>query len=148
MRWKPAVTVAAIIERQQHFLLVDEWVSGRRCFNQPAGHLEPGESLLQAVVRETREETGCHFEPQALIGIYQWQARGDGKSFLRFTFCGQAEPAAAEAVLDEGIVATRWCSRQEILDGQLPLRTPLIARSIRDYLTGRRFPLEVLDHAR
>ncbi|HJO36905.1 MAG: NUDIX hydrolase [Pseudomonadota bacterium] len=148
MRWKPAVTVAAIIERQQHFLLVDEWAGGRRCFNQPAGHLEPGESLLQAVVRETREETGCLFEPQALIGIYQWQARGEGKSFLRFTFCGQAGAPAAGAVLDEGIVGTRWCSRQEILEAQLPLRTPLIARSVRDYLAGRRFPLEVIDDER
>lgn len=134
------VTVAAVIEKQGKFLIVEERVAGERVLNQPAGHLEPGESLLEAVVREVREETGFAFAPEALIGVFLW--RGPERSYLRITFSGTATAPAVTPQLDLGIIATHWLSRQDLLTRNL--RSPLVLQGIDAYLTGARYPLELL----
>lgn len=133
------VTVAAIVERGQRFLMIEEHASGQIVFNQPAGHLEPGESLLDAVVRETREETGLEFTPQQLLGIYLWRTERQRKTFLRVAFCGSAEDPTTKPELDPVIVATHWLTRAEI--GEQALRSPLVLRCLDDYRAGVRFPL-------
>src|SRR5690606_35990096 len=109
------VTVAAVIERDDRFLLVEENACGKIVFNQPAGHLEPDESLLDAVVRETLEETGYRFEPRYLVGIYLWKNEATGASFLRVTFTGIALPPAGTPSLDDGIIAVHWLTRNQLL---------------------------------
>ena len=108
MIWKPNVTVAAVIERDGKFLLVEEETESGLAFNQPAGHLEAGESLLDAVVRETMEETAYPFRPTALVGIYQWRHPVKDLTYLRFAFSGELQGEALPRALDEGIVAARW----------------------------------------
>lgn len=153
MIWKPDVTVAAVVEREGRFLLVEERVGSRLVFNQPAGHLEPGESLLEAVVRETLEETGWHFTPASIVGLYLWErplvpGQGDGRprSILRVAFHGELERHEAGRPLDQGIERTVWLTRQQIDSQELRLRSPLVQRCIADYDAGRRFPLDVLTH--
>ena len=146
MVWKPHVTVAAVAERDGRFLVVEEDVRGKRVFNNPAGHLEPGESLLDAVRRETLEETGWDFEPDALTGIYLWHNPEVDATFLRVTFHGRCLRRHPERRLDHGIVAAHWLSREELASGRYTLRTPLVLRCIDDLLAGRRYPLDVLSH--
>ncbi len=143
MIWKPHVTVAAIIECDGRFLLVEEEADGRRVFNNPAGHLEQGESLHAAVVREVLEETAHHFAPAALVGIYQWRNPANGESFVRATYCGPPGEDAGSP-LDPDILARHWLTLDEIraLDGRL--RSPLVLKGIEDYLAGIRYPLSVL----
>jgi ADP-ribose pyrophosphatase YjhB (NUDIX family) len=136
------VTVAAVIERDQRFLLVEEQANGEIVFNQPAGHLEPGESLIEAVVREAREETGFAFEPTGVLGVYLWQCRQAGRSFLRVAFCGSAQEPQHMPELDSVIVATHWLTRQQMQS--LNLRSPMVLRCIDDYTAGIRFPLSAL----
>jgi 8-oxo-dGTP pyrophosphatase MutT (NUDIX family) len=140
------VTVAAVIERDERFLLVEERACGRIVFNQPAGHLEPEESLLAAVARETREETGYRFEARHILGIYLWRAEESGKSFLRVTFTGSFEPPSRPPRLDEGIVAVHWLTRNQLLAMRAQLRSPIVLRCIDDYRAGVRYPLECLTH--
>jgi 8-oxo-dGTP pyrophosphatase MutT (NUDIX family) len=140
------VTVAAIIEQGDHYLLVEELVGGSLVLNQPAGHVEPREPILDAVIRETLEETGYRFTPDALTGIYTWTAPRDQKSFLRLCFCGTASPPEADVTLDEGIVAACWLDRDELIARQADLRSPLVMRAIDDYRAGRRYPLDCLHH--
>lgn len=139
------VTVAAIIEREGRFLLVEERCAGRLVLNQPAGHLEQGESLLAAVTREAREETGHHFTPRDVVGLYLWRA-DNGTTFLRVAFCGEAEPPQGTPKLDDGIVAYHWLSREQILKRSAQLRSPTVLRCLDDYLAGRRYPLECLTY--
>jgi 8-oxo-dGTP pyrophosphatase MutT (NUDIX family) len=139
------VTVAAIIERDARFLFVEELVSGARVLNQPAGHLEPGESLSHAVARETLEETGYRFEPTDVVGIYLWQSEA-GTTFLRVVFCGLHEAPAEPPRLDEGIIDVHWLSRSQLLARERELRSPLVLRCLNDYAAGVRYPLEVLSH--
>jgi 8-oxo-dGTP pyrophosphatase MutT (NUDIX family) len=144
MIWKPAVTVAAVIERDGRFLLVEEeTVAGRR-YNQPAGHLDPGESLLEGVVRETLEETGYRFEPRALLGVYQYDHVAEGATYIRFAFTGEIGTGEPARELDAGIVRTVWLSREEARREAPRHRSPLVMRCIEDYLAGQRFPLAVL----
>lgn len=146
MVWKPHVTVAAVVERDGRFLVVEEEVRGERVVNNPAGHLEPGESFLDAVRRETLEETGWEFLPDAVTGIYLWKNPQLGASFLRVAFhgeCGQHHP---ERPLDKGIIAARWLSRVELAALGPKLRSPMVLRCIDDYLSGHRYPLEILSH--
>jgi len=143
MVWKPDVTVAAVIERDRRFLLVEERIRGRLVLNQPAGHLEDGESLLDAVTRETLEETAWQFTPQSLLGIYQWRSPR-GQSTLRFAFTGSVHGYDATRPLDAPIVTTHWMAREEIAQRSARLRTPLVLRCIEDYLGGRRLPLDAL----
>jgi 8-oxo-dGTP pyrophosphatase MutT (NUDIX family) len=146
-RWKPSVTVAAVVEHDGRFLLVEEETSDGLRLNNPAGHLDPGESLLQAVVREMLEETARPFEPDALVGIYLARlARGDGNdvTYLRFAFTGRAGEALTGRALDEGIVRTLWLTPDEVRASAARHRSPLVLRCVEDHLAGRRHPLDVL----
>ena len=140
------VTVAALIEEGQRFLLVEESIQGQLVYNQPAGHLEEDETLYEAVIRETREETAWGFVPQYITGIYQWTQPQSRQTFMRICFAGQHEDFKAEHTLDSGIVRAVWLSRAEILARQAQLRSPLVLKCIDDYLQGRRFPLDLIQH--
>lgn len=147
MVWKPDVTVAAVIERDGRFLIVRERIRGRTVLNQPAGHLEDGETLLHAVVRETLEETAWVFEPEALLGLYQWRSPR-GHSTLRVAFSGSVREFDAARLLDPPVIATHWLTREELLARDSALRTPLVLRCIDDYRRGLRLPLEALASVR
>jgi 8-oxo-dGTP pyrophosphatase MutT (NUDIX family) len=146
MVWKPNVTVAAVLERDGKFLLVEEETADGICYNQPAGHLECGESLLQAVVRETLEETAYGFAPQYLVGIYNWRREDKDVTYLRFAFGGLITDHDAARQLDEGIIAARWLTLNEIRALEPRHRSPLILRCIEDWLDGKRYPLDLLTH--
>lgn len=142
MSW--SLTVAAIIERQGRFLMVEETdgASPERVLNQPAGHVEPGESLLDAVRRETLEETGLRFEPEALLGVYQLRAH-NGQDYTRVCFTGRVPEGGQAAPQDPDILACHWLDREAIA---LRPRSTMVLRCLDDYLAGRRWPLEVVDH--
>jgi len=140
--WRPDVTVACVVPQQGKFLLVEENVRGELVLNQPAGHLEPDESLLQAAVREALEETGWSVELTQLVGIYQWA--NDAGHFLRFTFAALALSHDPARELDAGIVRALWLSRDEIAAAQARLRSPMVLRGVDDFLAGKRLPLDAL----
>jgi len=143
--WAPHVTVAAIIERDARFLLVEEHTPAGLRLNQPAGHLEPGETLAEAVVRETLEETAHVFRPEALVGAYMThfgKAGESGATYLRFTYCGTVEDTPLARPLDPDIVRTVWMSADELRAVSERHRTPLVMKCIDDYLAGTRVPLE------
>jgi len=142
VRWNPEVTVAAIAELDGRFLMVEERIGSRLVFNQPAGHLEDRETLIEAVIRETREETAWRFRPEALVGTYLWRSPVDGRSFLRFTFCGTVDDHLAQQVLDKGIVRALWMSHEQLLAQPSRLRSPMVLRCLQDYLLGKRAPLD------
>jgi ADP-ribose pyrophosphatase YjhB (NUDIX family) len=144
MIWKPHATVAAVIERDDHFLLVEEECGGQLVFNQPAGHLEPDESLINASIRETREETAWLFHPQHVTGIYQWKQTDKDRTFLRVAFCGPCDDHLADQPLDKGIIRAVWMTRDELLENSDKLRSPMVIRCIDDYLAGHRYPLDLL----
>ena len=139
------VTAAAVIEREGRFLFVEEHADGRVVLNQPAGHLDPGESLAEAASRETLEETGYRFVPSHLVGIYHWQTES-GTTYVRFTFCGQATAPAGPVQLDRGIVAVHWLTRPQMLAREHELRSPTVLRCVDDYLAGNRYPLDLVRH--
>ena len=141
MRWNPEVTVAAIVERDNRFLMVEERISGRLVLNQPAGHLEDGETLVDAVIRETREETAWRLRPEALVGTYLWRAP-DGRSFLRFAFCGSVDDHHAQQPLDAGIQRALWISNEQLLAQASRLRSPMVLRCVHDFLLGKRQALD------
>jgi len=146
MIWKPNVTVAAVIEREGKFLLVEEETSRGLRFNQPAGHLEANESLLAAVMREALEESAYHFIPQHLLGIYHWHSDESNTTFLRFAFTGEVTGHDADRKLDTGILHAVWLTLDEIRANQSRHRSPLILRCVEDYLAGKRYPLDLLVH--
>jgi phosphatase NudJ len=147
-RWKPSVTVAAIIERGGRFLLVEEETSDGLKLNNAAGHLEPGESPAEGCAREALEETGYAFQPTELLGIYlshvQRASTGEDISYLRFAFRGQLGAHYPERPLDTGIVRTLWMTADEIRDCAPRHRSPLLLRCIEDYLAGTRYPLSAI----
>jgi 8-oxo-dGTP pyrophosphatase MutT (NUDIX family) len=151
-RWKPSVTVAAIIERDGKFLLVEEHTQDGLRLNNPAGHLDPGEGTIQACVRETLEETAFHFRPDALVGIYmsRFEKAVVGQdapldiTYLRFAFCGTLGEEVAGQALDEGIVRTLWLSPDEIRACVPRHRSPLLLSCVEDYLAGKRYPLDLM----
>lgn len=145
-RWKPNVTVAAVVEHEGRFLLVEEHTRAGLRLNQPAGHLEEGESLLQAVVRETLEETAHHIEPDFLIGIYQWQHPVGGTTYLRFAYAGTVRDVDAGRELDVGIERALWLGADEIRGCPERHRSPLLLQCLDDYLAGRRYDLELIRH--
>lgn len=145
-QWKPNVTVAAVVEREGRFLLVEEQTAEGIRYNQPAGHLEAGESLLNAVVRETLEESAWRFTPTALVGIYQYHQADSGITYLRFAFTGELADHDAGRKLDTGIVRALWMSVAEIRASRAKHRSPLLIQCIDDYLTGQRHPLDLLHH--
>jgi 8-oxo-dGTP pyrophosphatase MutT (NUDIX family) len=145
MPLKLDVTVAAIAESSGRFLFVQERAARRVVLNQPAGHLEPGESLVEAVVRETLEETGRRFVPQSLTGLYLWRAPGS-RSFLRVAFAGSVGDRSPESRLDRAIIRTLWLDREQLSARSAEHRSPLVAMCVDDYLRGARYPLEMLNH--
>jgi NADH pyrophosphatase NudC (nudix superfamily) len=140
----PDITVAAVTETNGRFLVVEERINRRLVFNQPAGHVERGETLLAAVVRETREETAWGFQPQALVGVYIWRNPSSGRGYMRFAFTGNVMDHDVAQALDRGIVGAHWLSREDLLQRQSQLRSPLVMRCIEDYLGGTRLPLETV----
>jgi phosphatase NudJ len=151
-RWKPHVTVAAVAEREGRFLLVEEQTSDGLRLNNPAGHLDPGESLVQACSRETLEETAHAFRPTGLVGVYLTRvpkpARdglpGQVVTYLRFAFCGELGAFFADRRLDHGIVRTLWMTPQEIRASAQRHRSPALLQCVQDHLAGVRYPLEML----
>jgi len=144
MSIKPDLTVAAIVERDGKFLMVEERANNRMVFNQPAGHVERGEQIIDAVIRETLEETAWTFQPEALVGIYFWEQPEKHRSFLRVTFCGQAISHDPSRRLDRGIERALWLTRDEVVAQSTRLRSPMVLQCIDDYLAGRRYPVELL----
>lgn len=144
--WKPSVTVAAVIERNGAFLLVEEEAHGRIVFNQPAGHWEPGETLAEACVRETLEETAYHFQPSELLGVYRWHFPGADVTFLRFAFCGGVTGHESGRTLDKEIRRAVWLTPEEIRELRDRHRSPLVLACVEDYQAGRRYPLDLIRH--
>lgn len=144
MVWKPHVTVAAVIEKDGKFLLVEEEISKGIAFNQPAGHLEEGEDIISAVKREVNEETAWHFEPEYIIAIQLWRKTPDFPTFLRVCFAGNVHSYNADQVLDDGIIATHWLNREEIAEKHKQLRSSLVLTSVDAYLSDERYPLSLL----
>lgn len=147
MIWKPHVTVAAVLFRDGRFLLVEEETESGLAFNQPAGHLEENEALIDAVVRETLEETAYRFKPTHLVGIYNWKhPTKEDTTYLRFAFAGELCGYEADRPLDRGIVAARWLTLDEIRATRERHRSPLILRCCEDWLAGQRHSLDMLVH--
>ncbi len=148
VRWKPNVTVAAVIERDGRFLLVEEHTAGGLKLNTPAGHLDPGESPAEGCAREALEETAHHFTPTALVGVYmarfQKQAGGEDVTYMRFAFSGELGAFEPERPLDTGIVRTLWLGIDEIRASTERHRSPLLLQCIEDYLAGQRYPLDLI----
>lgn len=146
--WKPNTVVAAVLERDDRFLLVEELAQGRAVYNQPAGHLDPGETLLTAVIRETLEESAWHIEPEGLIGVYLIEPLDLDVTFLRFCFYGRLLHHDPTLKLDKEIIRTVWLTRDELAAQAHKHRSPLVLRCIDDYLSGQRFPLSVIHDLR
>jgi 8-oxo-dGTP pyrophosphatase MutT (NUDIX family) len=141
--WRPSVTVAAVIERDGRFLLVEERIDGRIVLNQPAGHLDRGESLLAACKREVLEETAHCFEPTSLVGVYRWHYAAQDVTFLRFCFSGEIKGVEDQA-LDKEILALHWLTAAELTKRAAQHRSPLVQKCVDDFAAGRHFPLDVL----
>ena len=141
---RPAVTVASVVERHGTFLLVEEETRFGRKLNQPAGHVEAGESLLEAAVREALEETAWHVQPTALVGIYRWMSERTGETFVRFSFAADATAHDAARALDTGIVGALWLSYDAMVARSNDHRSPMVLRSIDDYRAGKRWPLALV----
>jgi len=147
MQWKPHVTVAAIISTNDQFLLVEERINGDAVFNQPAGHLEYGETLLDAVKREVFEETAWQFEPEYLVGIYLIPGKGE-ITYIRFCFYGRCFDFDEKAELDREIIRTVWMTAAEIESTASRHRNALVSQCLNDYLAGKSCPLEILKYYR
>lgn len=143
-RFTAALTVAAIVERRGRFLIVEERVQGHLVLNQPAGHVEPGEDLVDAAIREAREESAWRFDPQAVVGTYLWTHPTSARTFLRVAFCGSVAEHDPHQPLDTGIVRTHWYTREQLLGHSARLRTPMVLRCIDDYRAGVRYPLDLV----
>ena len=138
----PSVTVAAVIERGGRFLFVEEVQDGRHVLNQPAGHLDPGESLVAACAREVLEETAHRFAPAGLVGVYRWHYAAKDVTFLRFCFSGRIEGTETRA-LDKEIVKLHWLTPAQLTERRAEHRSPLVQKCVDDFLAGRSFPLDV-----
>ncbi|MEY3883842.1 MAG: hypothetical protein RIS87_1315 [Pseudomonadota bacterium] len=146
MQWMPHATVAAIVEDNGKFLLVEETTDRGNRFNQPAGHLEDNESLIEAVIRETLEETAYTFNPEALLGIYHWKHEHNDTTYLRFAYIGSVTNHQPNLALDEGIIRAVWMTIDEIRSNAALMRSPQVLTCIEDYLNGQQFPLSVVTH--
>ena len=142
MIWTPRVTVAVVIYHKDRYLLVEEREQGQLVLNQPAGHLENGESIIEASIRETAEETGGEFKPLSIVGVYRWQHPKQDLTFLRFCIAGTlAEPNEPLIPQDPDIIQTHWLSYDEIIRRKTTLRSPLVLKCIDDFQVGQQFPL-------
>ena len=146
MIWRPNVTVAAVVEKDRQYLLVEEQTSSGLLFNQPAGHLEPGESIVHGSIRETLEETGYTFVPRSVLGIYHWHSRAEDTTFIRFAFSGSVSDHDPGRTLDTGIVRADWFGLDEIRNMSYCHRSPLVMKCIEDHLAGKGCPLDILTH--
>jgi len=146
MHRTPDITVAAIAETAGRFLCVEERINKRLVFNQPAGHVEAGETLLAAVVREVREETAWRFVPEGLLGIYLWRRPSARRATLRFCFTGTVRDHDAAQRLDRGIVRTHWLSESELREREPLMRSPLVLRCVEDFLAGAAGSLDPVAH--
>jgi len=144
--WKPNVTVAALIEREGRFLLVEEETEDGLRYNQPAGHLDEGESLAAACSREALEETAWHFQPTSLVGVYQWPRPKGDITYLRFAFAGTLGAEETGRPLDTGILRAVWLTPAEIAASRDRHRSPLVLQCVEDWLAGRRYPLDLIRH--
>lgn len=144
--WKPNATVAAIVEQDGLFLLVEEETSRGNRFNQPAGHLEDGETIVHAVIRETLEETAYEFIPKALLGIYHWRHEHNKTTYLRFAFIGSVGKHYPEQMLDDGIIRAVWMSMDEIREKKALMRSDQVLTCFEDYLAGKQYPLATITH--
>jgi ADP-ribose pyrophosphatase YjhB (NUDIX family) len=142
--WKPNVVVATIVERDGQFLLVEEEADGAVVLNQPAGHLDEGETLIHAAVRETLEETAWHVEPTALLGIYRWLHPNRKTTYLRFAFIARALREEPGRALDHGCLRALWLTPEEIRAARARHRSPQVERCLDDYLAGTCYPLDAL----
>ena len=147
-RWKPNVTVAAVIERDGRYLLVEEETLEGLRLNNPAGHLDPVESAIQACAREALEETAHRFTPTHLVGVYmsrfQRESTGEDVTYLRLAFCGELGEVQPGRQLDSGIVRTVWMTPDEVRASRDRHRSPLVLRCIEDHLAGQRYPLALI----
>ncbi len=146
MEWYAHVTVAGIICRRGQFLMVEEHTPAGRVINQPAGHLEDGETLLQAVQREVLEETTCHFAPHFIVGMYLSRSADNAITYLRIGFAGDCEDADPALTLDSDIIRTIWLDEAELQRRRERHRSPLVSRCVEDFLAGRNYSLELIDH--
>jgi 8-oxo-dGTP pyrophosphatase MutT (NUDIX family) len=148
MIWKPNVTVAAIVEQAGQYLLVEEEPATNSgvLLNQPAGHLDAGESIIQAVIRETLEETAYHFVPEYIVGIYQWHSNSNDTTYVRFAFCGQVTHYDPTRTLDAGIIRAAWFDLAKINELASQHRSPLVMQCIKDHMAGKHYPLELITH--
>ncbi len=146
-RWKPSVTVATVIEKEGRFLLVEEHTAEGLRLNNPAGHLDPGESPAQGCARETLEETAWQFTPTALVGIYlsRFQRATEDITYLRFAFCGDLGAFDADRTLDTGIVRALWMTPDEVRQSAARHRSPLVLQCMEDYLRGQRYPMALIN---
>ena len=145
-QWMPHATVAAIVEDNGKFLLVEEITDRGNRFNQPAGHLEDNETLIEAVMRETLEETAYTFKPISLLGIYHWKHEHNDTTYLRFAYIGNVSNHQPNLALDEGIIRAVWMSLDEMRSKAALMRSPQVLTCIEDYLDGKQFPLSVITH--
>lgn len=146
MIWKPHVTVAAVVEQRGKFLLVEEETEDGVRVNQPAVHWEPYESLTEGAVREALDETGRHFAPTHLLGVYNWSRPAGDTTYLRFAFVGTVSEPVPGHKLDEDILRTIWMAPEDIARDAARHRSPLVLRCVQDYLAGIRHPLNLLTH--
>jgi ADP-ribose pyrophosphatase YjhB (NUDIX family) len=144
MTWAPHVTVATIVERDNRFLMVYEEADGKKVYNQPAGHLDPNETLQAAAIRETLEETGWTVKLIAMVGVNLYVAPSNGVTYLRSTFIAEAISHDGERTLDTGIIEAVWLTYEEILARKAQLRSPMTLQIIEDYRAGKRFSLDVI----
>ena len=144
MEWQPHVTVASIVEKDGKFLLVEELSNNELVFNQPAGHLDPNESLIEAAVRETQEETGWTVEPLGVVGVGLYTSPHNDTTYHRTTFHAKVVSHDPNQPLDDGIHQAVWMSYEEILAATDRMRSPLVIRTIEQYLNGHRYPLELI----
>lgn len=145
-RWSPHIVVATVVERDGRFLFVEEQINGQLWLNQPAGHWEQGETLIEGAIRETVEESGWDVEPTDFLGVYEWQSPGLGYPFVRFSFAARALRHHPGRALDTGIVRALWLTRDELAREAHRTRSPSVERSLDDYLSGQRYPLSLLQH--
>ena len=145
MTWTPHVTVATIVKQDGKFLLVEERINNKVVLNQPAGHVEANETLLDAAIRETLEETGWTVEPTALLGFYTYTTQCKTMTFYRTTFVADAKHFNPSYILDSDIIRTHWMTLDEIKSHKTLLRSPIVLKCTEDYCAGRRFPLDTIE---
>lgn len=146
MTWLPHTTVATIVEKDGRFLLVEENDNDRTVFNQPAGHLDEDETLFDAAIRETLEETAWHVNLTDFLGTYLYKGANNGITYVRHCFIANPVRHEPDLTLDDGIIAAHWLPTEEIFADSFPARSPLVKKALQDYLSGRRLPLDTVYH--